>query len=556
MKRQIFILFLFLTGFQARINAQCATPAPTPPAWIFEKSENIARTAQSYTFNLFIHIIRSSSGNGLSASITNEILAKLNNTFRTAGIQFQLVGYDYIDNDANYKAISTAGSEIFSQKVHSNAFDLYLTGINTTWPGTTGRAESILSSALIIHGSRYNTNVLIHEMGHCLGLYHTHHGTAHEDGDSHQCKELVNGSNGDTCGDYIRDTPADPNLWIGCISSWAHDENQEEYHPDPSNYMSYADYDCMNKFTPLQLQRMKNSIANTPVLQRARQYTIAGPSTFCEPANYSIPDLPTNATVSWTLNPTGGAPYPTLRQNGNTCTVTNTYNAQTTVTLKANIQIGGITLPAISQTIRSNTNDSKQTGTYQQESCNFYGVTHPALSGNLTGEAIFVHQGCRVTVNLQHMEGKTCTAETNPSLSGTPTFWTYQGNTHQLLFELPYGAGSVPFRFHITGDGMCQPKSLLFFAISDNKSAYSLTAEALPGSNQCTIRIEAGDKQARNIPFYHVSVFDLLRGTKAIDFEMRTDEYTFDTYGWPEGSYVVFARIGTETVSQKIIIKP
>lgn len=88
---------------------------------------------------------------------------------------------------------------------------------------------------------------------------------------------------------------------------------------------------------------------------------------------------------------------------------------------------------------------------------------------------------------------KTCTAETNPSLSGTPTFWTYQGNTHQLLFELPYGAGSVPFRFHITGDGMCQPKSLLFFAISDNKSAYSLTAEALPGSNQCTIRIEAGD---------------------------------------------------------------
>lgn len=39
----------------------------------------------------------------------------------------------------------------------------------------------------------------------------------------------------------------------------------------------------------------------------------------------------------------------------------------------------------------------------------------------------------------------------------------------------------------------CVSLKLLFFAISDNKSAYSLTAEALPGSNQCTIRIEAGD---------------------------------------------------------------
>lgn len=555
MKRQIFILFLLLAGFQAHVNAQCATPAPTPPAWIFEKSENVARTAQSYTFNLFIHIIRSSSGNGLNASVRNEILSKLNNTFRTAGIQFQLIGYDYIDNDANYKAISTAGSEIFSQKVHSNAFDLYVTGINTTWPGATGRAEALPSSALIIHGSRYNTNVLIHEMGHCLGLYHTHHGTYQEKGDSRQCKELVNGSNGDTCGDYIRDTPADPNLWVGCTASWATDANNEVYHPDPTNYMSYADYDCMSKFTPLQIQRMKNSIANTPVLQRARQYTIAGPSIFCEPANYSIPDLPANATVNWTLNPTGGAPYPTLRQSGNTCTISNTYNAQTTTTLKANITIGGITLPAISQTIRSNANDSKQTGSYTQEPCNFYGVTHPALSGNLTGEAIFVHQGCRVTVNLQHMEGKTCTVETSPSLSGTPTFWTYMSNTHQLLFELPYGSGGVPFRFNITGEGMCQPKKLLFFSISNNQSAYALTAEAVPGSNQCTIRIEAGDKQARNISSYHVSVFDLQRGTKTIDFEMRSEEYTFDTSGWLEGSYVIFARIGTETVSQKIMIK-
>lgn len=298
---------------------------------------------------------------------------------------------------------------------------------------------------------------------------------------------------------------------------------------------------------------MKNSIYNDPVLQRAIHYEIAGPDVVCQSANYTIA-APSIAAVSWNLSPSGGAPYPTLQANGNTCTVANTYNAQVSTTLTANLTIRGVTIQ-VQKKLSTDVASQKQTGTYQQEPCNFYDVSHPALSGNLTGEAIFVHQGCRVTVNLQHMEGKTCTVETSPSLSGTPTFWTYLSNTHQLLFELPYGSGGVPFRFNITGSGMCQPKSLLFFSISNNQSAYALTAEVVPGSNRCTIRIEAGNKQARNISSYHVSVFDLLRGTKTIDFEMRNEEYTFDTSGWLEGSYVIFARIGTETASQKVMIK-
>ena len=56
-------------------------------------------------------------------------------------------------------------------------------------------------------------------MGHCLGLYHTHYGTFEEArcvSDCQPatvfvgCQELVNGSNGDICGDYVQDTPADP----------------------------------------------------------------------------------------------------------------------------------------------------------------------------------------------------------------------------------------------------------------------------------------------------------------------------------------------------------
>lgn len=554
--KNLILTLLLLFSCQIHAQFECSTPTPVPPAWVFDESSIQTRTNDTYSLNLFLHIVRNSSANGLNNSISTSILSLLNSRFQSAGIQFVLIGSEYIDNDYYYNNFDEAKKTLlFGENSHANAIDLYILGTNTYWGNNIGVAQTIPSSALIIHGGYYDKNPLIHEMGHCLGLYHTHHGTIKELGGDVGCAELVDGSNGDICGDYIRDTPADPFKWSGCTYTGnIKDDNGQAYHPDPTNYMCYADPGCWTKFTPLQIQRMKNSIHNDPVLQRVIHFEIAGPDVVCQSANYTVA-APSIAAVSWNLSPSGGAPYPTLQANGNACTVTNTYHAQVSTTLTANLTIRGVTIQ-VQKKLSTDVTNQKQEGTYQQAACNFYGVTHPALSGNLTGEAIFVHQGCRVTVNLQQMEGKTCTAETNPSLSGTPTFWTYQGNTHQLLFELPYGAGSVPFRFHITGDGMCQPKSLLFFAISDNKSAYSLTAEALPGSNQCTIRIEAGDKQARNIPFYHVSVFDLLRGTKAIDFEMRTDEYTFDTYGWPEGSYVVFARIGTETVSQKIIIKP
>lgn len=553
MKNLILLLFL-LFSYQIQAQFQCSTPAPTPPAWIFDKSSVQARANETYTLNLFLHIIRSSSKNGLNNSIANTILSLLNNRYRNAGIQFVLIGSDYIDNDYYYNSINDdKAKQLFETNSHPQAIDLYVLGTNTYW-NNAGQAQTIPSSALIIHGNSYNTNVIVHEVGHCLGLYHTHHGTIKELGGDVGCPELVDGSNADICGDYIRDTPADPHSWSGCTYTGNFtDTNGQTYHPDPTNYMCYANYGCWTKFTPLQIQRMKNSILNDPVLQRAMHFEIAGPTVVCQSASYTIA-APSIASVSWNLSPSGGAPHPTLQANGSTCTVTNTYHAQTSTTLTANLHIRGVTIQ-VQKKLSSDVANQKQTGSYQQEACNFYGVGHPALNGQLTGEAIFVHQGCRVTVTLDHMEGKTCTAEPSTSLSGTPTFWTYLSNTHQLLFELPYGSGGVPFHFNITGEGMCQAKQLLFFSISNNKSAYSLTARTDPGARQCTLQIEAADKQTRNIESYQISVFDLFSGTQITSFTMPDDEYTFDTSTWPDGHYVIFAQIGTDTASQKIILQ-
>ena len=85
--------------------------------------------------------------------------------------------------------------------------------------------------------------VIAHEMGHVFNLWHTRHGTVTETGDSNQCKEWVNGLNGAECGDYIQDTPADPDIAFNVeypACDWTvvlYDENNDQYDPDEHNMM-------------------------------------------------------------------------------------------------------------------------------------------------------------------------------------------------------------------------------------------------------------------------------------------------------------------------------
>lgn len=96
-----------------------------------------------------------------------------------------------------------------------------------------------------------------HELGHYFTLFHTH-GTTN----TGTTDELVDGSNCDSAGDRICDTPADPNLSgkvnASCVYTGAlTDANGDTYSPDPSNLMSYAPDQCQDKFTSGQFTRMR-----------------------------------------------------------------------------------------------------------------------------------------------------------------------------------------------------------------------------------------------------------------------------------------------------------
>jgi hypothetical protein len=244
------------------------------------KFKDESRTnANSVTLKVYAHIVRrNNSTGGYSNEQVNQVMDILQEDFNPHGIFFEKVEDNIgINNSTLYNSVPTVG--IYNNNNHQNGIDMYLfppdaNGLNGS---AGGRANGIgFSTEFYIFGDWTGqggtalTNVVSHEMGHVLNLYHTHQGTQPLSGVT--CPELVNGSNAATCGDMVEDTPADPCIclnvdqncnWLGSDQ----DANGESYLPDNENIMSYAGPECVNYFSCLQGFRMLTSINLSPHLQ-------------------------------------------------------------------------------------------------------------------------------------------------------------------------------------------------------------------------------------------------------------------------------------------------
>ncbi len=206
-----------------------------------------------------------------------DMLCRLNESYTEANIQFYIYdGFEYVYNDITYEDPGVGGAVDFfinPKRAWPNAADI-LIGKNASTPNGSGLGITLghynpSKDWIVIRGSEvnYSSETFPHERGHYLSLNHPHNGWDADpwDADEHGNPvsissspsnnsisiELVDGSNCETAGDFLCDTPADYNLgfgWPNCnYTGGAMDPNGDLLAPDENNYMGYF-LECANDY--------------------------------------------------------------------------------------------------------------------------------------------------------------------------------------------------------------------------------------------------------------------------------------------------------------------
>jgi hypothetical protein len=136
----------------------------------------------------------------------------------------------------------------------------------------TGSRNGVLSN---------NTEILVHEAGHNLGLVHTFTGSAGIGGQG-QCDETTSTCSGsidacDCCGDYVCDTPINSSSIIDLDSGCSHPTEPPTI---ARNFMTLVNINaaCRNQFTEGQAKRMRVYLEQAPVLQAMQILPVKYPS--------------------------------------------------------------------------------------------------------------------------------------------------------------------------------------------------------------------------------------------------------------------------------------
>lgn len=268
----------------------CFTPSDIPDYLQTISTDQLQLPpAVSCCIRIFIHVMRKSDGTGgQTTAEVNEAIRVLKSDFVSHNICFNEVGRDFVDNTADYNKSLSSFIHSYTGKfagwgpgnTSTQWIDIYLFANNSNLGAM---SAWIPSTALVIGGNFFGTNVasshfLSHEMGHCLGLYHTFHGFTCEPATG---PELINGNLCTYFGDFVCDTPPDPTFFnvdpITCLRnpSWAAScfgSNTEpitnlSYNPNLKLIMSLVPPNCMTNHSAGQGSRAGYMIANNPLLK-------------------------------------------------------------------------------------------------------------------------------------------------------------------------------------------------------------------------------------------------------------------------------------------------
>ncbi len=286
MKRLLFIFCFYSVFLKAQV--ECATPTPSVDFLSTINPQFKSPKLNNANIKLFFHIVRRNNGTGnLSLNEVIQGFHSLQAQFNPHNICFTFYGYDFINNKDLFENFDVSKeSALISQNPHSDAIDIYIItkednkdGFDYPYNGLA--IDGIPGKTIIVkrEGLSYGGTTLAHELGHCLGLYHTF--------ETKFCIENINGSNSKLCGDLVEDTPADynwmannqdPNSKVDALCNYI---GGMGYSPLTNNLMSYYQ-NCRSDFTNGQGERMLEVISESQILLNCliSDYKIVSPVIF------------------------------------------------------------------------------------------------------------------------------------------------------------------------------------------------------------------------------------------------------------------------------------
>lgn len=449
------------------------------------------------------------------------------------------LGQVSLNNSSFYNGITDNSFPLItSNNTNNNAIDIYLLSPNDSY----SRANGIPGTALAEGGVYQGTSVLSHELGHCLGLFHTHSGSGCND--NANCAENTNESNCSTCGDLICDTPADPCL-SGNVDNNCKYIGNANYHPDVHNIMSYAPPTCLNRLTVGQTLRIHNTIINNCIFYSRGYVYMSGSNLVCSSGTqFTINNLPSGYTVSWTYSSNltsyyGGTNFIALKANSNgsgwvKATLIGTCGS--IVLLQYNVWVGTpLTISSL---------DGEEVG-YPNACTNE--TLHLTIDDNNVSSLtnyIWALGGATMTYhnsNYSYVIAK---------VSSVPTMYDFQ-------IKASNSCGTLPVK-HFTGQVQSCGGAQL--ALSPNPTSNNVQVSIIYNpttvlSSDTTSTISSQTTTGNsNVITYTINIYNNF-GTLFYSTKKMGDTFTIPVSSFKDGTYIVEANDGKQSYSQQLIIK-
>jgi hypothetical protein len=261
---------------------------------------------------------------------------------------------------------------------------------------------------------------------------------------------------------------------------------------------------------------------------------IQGSTQICStPETYTIPNLPTGATVTWSIIPSSGVA--SLSTSGNTATLSKTDNGSLQLSSTVHSACGDIILPIKELYVGLPPSP---------------GSTSPSLNPMCPGQVKVVSLLPRAGIDSYYWY----TNDTGITVSGNSIYGNIEANdpgTYQLKIRTTNSCGSTEQSYFVNvsdyGDTRC------------SGTAYRYSIYPNPAGNQVTVAYVKNGEELEIQKFkkeFSMKLYnDKGKEVSSANNNSEENSYSLDTSKLPDGNYFLHITDDKETIKKQIIIK-